>query len=319
MEKLPVPLLGIIYSYLEPKERVNNSFLTKKIKQKLANPFNNYLWEHPVIEEMKVRRHKKLEFQKKCEAILAKNCIFGAQKWSELFKVKVDGEPRLTKEIVDMLDGPCPFFGASKVMDTHMLVLIPSHVNGKPYSHQFLYDFKHDKNNRGIYLRNFDKNFSIKNSYWVLMTKKIIPQSKGLIYEEQAEFIRPYEKKGYQLPKIIEAATCIFMKYLSEKESLYGSENYIGCSDGSYHKMKIGGFGGSGCVDLSEISFYGNNTESYGYKPKCGSFLDKTMGTALLKKLSLSWKSWEQKESDEKLAALDKLGKPNKGPLQHFF
>ena len=58
-------------------------------------------------------------------------CAFGKEKWEEYFG-DVGVEPALPPNILEILSSPCPFWPGKKVEETHLLVLIPEKVNGKP-------------------------------------------------------------------------------------------------------------------------------------------------------------------------------------------
>eukprot|EP00540_Astrosyne_radiata_P000297 CAMPEP_0116823504 /NCGR_PEP_ID=MMETSP0418-20121206/875_1 /TAXON_ID=1158023 /ORGANISM="Astrosyne radiata, Strain 13vi08-1A" /LENGTH=1063 /DNA_ID=CAMNT_0004451765 /DNA_START=1006 /DNA_END=4194 /DNA_ORIENTATION=- len=58
---------------------------------------------------------------------------FGASAWKEYIG-DVGAEPPLPANIDEILDGPCPFWEGKRVRDTHILTMIPSHVNGQSFS-----------------------------------------------------------------------------------------------------------------------------------------------------------------------------------------
>jgi len=55
---------------------------------------------------------------------------FGAADWKKYFG-DVGVEPPLPANIDAILNGPCPIWSGKKVKETHLLMLVPSTVNGK--------------------------------------------------------------------------------------------------------------------------------------------------------------------------------------------
>eukprot|EP01136_Pigoraptor_vietnamica_P018027 Opistho-1_new@64050 len=58
---------------------------------------------------------------------------FGKRDW-EKYLGAIGKEPPLPPDILTILEGPCPIFPNQLVAETHLLILIPQFVNGKPYT-----------------------------------------------------------------------------------------------------------------------------------------------------------------------------------------
>jgi V8-like Glu-specific endopeptidase len=58
---------------------------------------------------------------------------FGKAKWTQYFG-DIGVEPPLPPNIHDILNAPCPFWPDNRVGETHLLVLIPRTVKGKPFN-----------------------------------------------------------------------------------------------------------------------------------------------------------------------------------------
>jgi len=57
---------------------------------------------------------------------------FGKAKWTKYFG-DIGTEPPLPADIDKIIHGPCAIWAGKRVRETHMLTLIPSHVNGKQH------------------------------------------------------------------------------------------------------------------------------------------------------------------------------------------
>jgi hypothetical protein len=194
--------------------------------------------------------------------------IFGKAAWAMYFG-DIGVEPPLPSNIQAILQSPCPFWGkeGKKVQDTHLLVLIPQMINGRPFTLKYLEELI-QKPLLGfpIKFRGFDMgecynpNTQVQSSYWVLMTKEIIPESSGNGDNSAQE--RVSQKVGYRFPGILEAATCILMENIRTRNS-YRPWFGTSCEEmwnGRYHLM-VGNFLGEGGPIIS----YGG-----GYFAFCG-------------------------------------------------
>src|SRR5262249_53166590 len=69
----------------------------------------------------------------------------------------------------------------------------------------------------------------VTKSYWVLMPKESIEETKNEKYQKQVEIVIDL---GCEIPKALEAAASIFAEYFRSGTRLYaGKENYIRCQD----------------------------------------------------------------------------------------
>jgi len=134
--------------------------------------------------------------------------------------------------MAEILKARCPFNPGKQVGDTHMLVLIPQTVDEKPFTLNLLEKLikkpKEKEASRFAFysddVNNEPGENPIENSYWILMTKDVIPGSLEKTYEEQKKLV---EEKGtgvYALPSAIEAAASILMHYFKTDEHLYGQD-----------------------------------------------------------------------------------------------
>ena len=163
--------------------------------------------------------------------------------------------PPLPKNITEILQAPCPFYPDKKVEETHLLVLIPKTVNGKPFTLNLLQELIQNpkEKNRTCFMclpKYIKKDFGdaqVEKSYWMLMTKEVIPESLNKTYEEQKELVQ--NQDGYEIPGTLEATIGIFMHYFKTGERLYEIDPQRStrcketlCSIGSRFPLRVGDF-----------------------------------------------------------------------------
>ena len=157
--------------------------------------------------------------------------------WEQYFGA-VGEEPSLPLAIREMMDSPCPFWEGRKVKDTHLLVLIPSHVAGKPLTLDYLGELiksPQEGGHRTQYsdykdsLREAIENRSIDSSYWVLMTRDVLPESTYKSYDEQCALVADHAKRTglpYEVPEVLEAAVVVLLHHARSGERLYSDSPY---------------------------------------------------------------------------------------------
>jgi hypothetical protein len=199
---------------------------------------------------------------------------FGARAWEKYFG-KVGTEPFLPPDIEEILVSPCPFWSGKAVKDTHLLVLIPSTVAGKPFSLNLLRRLIHRPQGGGhstayrFYNSDVQKQCgaqSPERSYWVLMTRDVLEGSRHSTYQSQQALVAAHAKRTglpYELPSALEAATAILSHYVRSGEGLYTDDplTYTRCQEliawnGSDHPaVAVGGFssGGLGVGSSSHV------------------------------------------------------------------
>lgn len=168
----------------------------------------------------------------------------------ENFFGKIGEEPPLPKNILDILKSPCPFWRGKRVVDTHMLVLIPKEIDGHPLNINKLREIvKFPKqDNASVYksiksklVFNKHGDTSCDTSHWVLMTKDIVPKSSEYININK----NPFAEKNiaeYQIPKILDVVFCIFTEYFSSGLRLFPNVYTYCQEDVSGFSVVVGGF-----------------------------------------------------------------------------
>jgi hypothetical protein len=158
--------------------------------------------------------------------------VFGAQAWRRYFG-EVGEAPSLPSNIGDILNSPCPFWPEKKVRDTHLLVLIPTTVNGEPFSLNLLGKLISSPQGGGYstqycfydsYIQEPLGAQSPARSYWVLITRDVLEGSRNKDYASQKDLVAGHAKRtglSYELPGVLEAATAILSHYVRSRERLY--------------------------------------------------------------------------------------------------
>ena len=206
---------------------------------------------------------------------------FGAKAWSQYFG-EVGGEPSLPADINTTLNAACPFWRGKQVKDTHLLVLIPAKVNGKPYSLNLLSELiQHPKGGGHAtqyrsYGSDIQKQFGTQSpgrSYWALMTRDVLEGSRNKTYANQKDLVSGYAKRTqlpYELPGALEAATAMLSHHVRSGERLYAvnPRTYTRCrelEDGKY-PVVVGGFSSGGLFVDRYDSFgsYSSGRSFYG-------------------------------------------------------
>jgi hypothetical protein len=170
--------------------------------------------------------------------------LFGAQEWSRYFG-EVGPAPPLPADIIDTLNGICPFWPEKQVKDTHLLVLIPATVAGEPFSFNLLGELIKRPTDGGcstkyrVYASDVQEQFGAQSpvhSYWVLMTRDVIEGSRNQGYSSQKALVAHHANRTglpYELPGALEAATAILLHYVRSGERLYTNNplTYTRCQE----------------------------------------------------------------------------------------
>ena len=193
---------------------------------------------------------------------------FGQADWEKYFG-DIGLEPPLPPNIEEILNKPCSFWPDKKVKETHLLVLIPNTVNGKPFTMNCLAELiQKPKSGHSTKYRYYydgasetvgDKSYP---SHWALMTRDIIPGSRGKLCKECLDMVANHSKKigiPYELPHLLEATASILMHYVKTGERLYSDDPWTSIySQDVYadkYPLNVGGFAPGGlCIGGSPRS-----------------------------------------------------------------
>ena len=159
--------------------------------------------------------------------------VFGAGAWHQYFG-EVGVEPPLPSDIDEILDGPCPFWPGKRVKDTHLLVLIPSTVNGEAFTLDLLEELTQNPRGNGHRAQYFLYDDEVQrssgdeyssSSYWVLLTRDVLPGSRNKPYEVQRALVATrsshVDDPPYEIPNVLESATAILSHHVRSGDRLY--------------------------------------------------------------------------------------------------
>ena len=228
LNSLPVELVQKVFDYLNDEDLARASGVCKEWKA--------------CVEGLLLGRERRL------------GKVYGKGAWAHLGDV--GKEPPLPKRIDEILAEPCPAalglerFGQT-IGETHILVLIPETLDGQPLT---LGRFKTLLDQRdGPKITTWNpggvENTPPSPSYWALISKDCIRDSKNKTYDAQKQMIMQLGE-SYRLPKVIEMA---FGFYLQEKVhggNLYDKNSWTRCEeeDSNRHPVAVRGFGSGGGV-----------------------------------------------------------------------
>jgi hypothetical protein len=257
------------------REREQSATAAEVHKTQLANQVLLYQRSEEALKQKERDYERLVEAYQQLAQVLVSSVVFGAEQWEQYFG-KVGTAPRLPVGIGEVLSSPCPFWPGKQVKDTHLLVLVPSKVDDKPFSLNLLGELIR-KPKAGVYstkYRYYDKNIervlgeqSFDCSYWVLMTRDVLPRSRKKSYGNQKGLIAAHVH--YDVPYALEAATATLLHHACTGKRLYKADpwTYTRCQDlvsmeGGNYPTVVGGFNGSG-LSVS-YDFSDDSVDSYG-------------------------------------------------------
>jgi hypothetical protein len=206
--------------------------------------------------------------QEEIKNLMGENFV-GPAEWKTFFGSDIDlgdSPPLPEKLTAELLNGPCPLDSKASVKDTHTLFLLPSTVNGRPYTMEALKEsllpnqkvsgrqyanFYH----RGWYKTEAFYTTPASKSEWVLMLKHDVPdtKSRNYRYQEIVMGIHPSHRTTTALGR----ATGEMLHYLQTNVRL-SQDKGTSCLCTSDRRS-------NGAV--VHISFYGNGLTVYNRNP----------------------------------------------------
>ena len=200
-------------------------------------------------------------------AVALRAVTFGAQEWKKYFG-EVGEAPPLPSDMGTILDGPCPFWPDKKVRDTHLLVLIPATVGGVPFTLNQLGELIKRPKNGGHRTEYRFYSGCVKaqigeqsppRSYWLLMTRDVLPDSRNKTYDAQKALVAAHVSKlglPYEMPHALEAAAAILLHHAREGEQLFGDHpwTFTRCQEKvgeNQYRVVVGGFSSGGLNVIS--------------------------------------------------------------------
>jgi len=200
-----------------------------------------------------------------------KEFYFGLKDWKKYYGCDVEKTP-LPQNMWKILTSPCPYWKGKRVKETHILVLIPKTVNGRPLTLNTLQALIQKPQGGGhatkyhCYGDNLKKEFegqAAPVTYWALITKDVLPNSRKKNYSKQQALI----KRPYTVPGALEMAIAILMHHVKSAEKLYPEKpkTYTRCQE----KLSNGGRVVVGLFGPSDLRFRSHYNDD-GRHDNCG-------------------------------------------------
>lgn len=191
--------------------------------------------------------------------------IIGQATWARIGDV--GPIPQLSAEEAARLEAPCPIWPERRLIDTHLLIWIPSSVtkmvNGRvetmPVTLRNLPNLipgaKYCCLSDPVLAQHGDKS---AQGRWLLVPKELFLGSRNQSIEQQRNLVAQQRR---EMPHAVEMAVALFMKeFLSAGTYLLGCDpgSYTRCAETMPHEggaipLTVGGFSASG---LEVLSFY---------------------------------------------------------------
>jgi NLR family CARD domain-containing protein 3 len=186
----------------------------------------------------------------------------GPKEWKQYFG-EVGAAPPLPANIDEILSSPCPFWGGKLVKDTHLLVLVPATVDGKHFTLDLLGELIKSPQRGGSETQYEYHDSTVQeelgaksphSSYWVLMTRDVLPDSQGKTYDGQEALVAARARRlglPYEMPDALSAATAILLHHARTGERLYTDApwTYTRCQEkvlGNKYPVVVGRFSSGG-------------------------------------------------------------------------
>lgn len=200
----------------------------------------------PRLVEFNPKRNPLLQVEQISGPFLTEldRCTFGKKDWEENFG-EVGEVPPLPSEVFEILNNPCPFFPKHKILDTQILTLMPKEINGKPLTLEYLKALLESPMTESAAQRSWGirefvvdeeiAKMSPPQSYWFLMTRDILPGTRGWHGVQNWGHASHITQGVYDdLPHPLEAAVSIAAHYAKTDDLLYPAEKMDIWDDKSY-------------------------------------------------------------------------------------
>ena len=184
------------------------------------------------------------------KSVIYKNA-FNPEDWGDHFGNETLGAndgplafEKLPNTIVELYKSDCKIFNGQKVCDTHLLFWIPENLSIEKYGKLLKHKFnKLDKGYHFLYPKILEEHGRAltKNSGWVMMVNKPIPQNGIKTLSMHCEMLNDLNRetiKRYSIPTALEAILCISLKFFYTEEKIF-YECYTRCQE-SLNSMVFG-------------------------------------------------------------------------------
>ena len=216
-------------------------------------------WRQPQRVVENFERHVKDAVSQLSEVESRLSARIDKSVWEQYFGA-VGEEPELPDGLEAIMDSDCPFWSGSKVRDTHLLALIPEQVSSRPLTLDYLGELIKSPQ-RGGYGTKYREYYaedagdqSPDKSYWVLMTRDVLPGSRTKSYKDQCALVAEADHTNltdvaYEVPGALEAAVVMLLHHVRKGERLYSDSpvTYTRCQQKvQNYQLFVGGFSSGG-------------------------------------------------------------------------
>ena len=210
--RLPLELVDLIFDLLLPTD----VWTTQRVRKGWHNRF----WRYG---------------QSRREQLTEPKSAFGTSKWHKYYGLQVTDAPYVPAEILALLDQECCIWPGKKVAETHLLTLIPKGLTLNRLAELIQHPLNGGHSTEYLELTGYYEQYLGKGlgnqpvlaSYWVLMTRHILPNSRSKSWNDQRLLVAEQAQRArvaYVMPRAIEAATCILTHFVQHGERMYGEE-----------------------------------------------------------------------------------------------
>ena len=155
--------------------------------------------------------------------------------------------PPLPPNIFEILNRSCPIYKGKRVEETHFLSLIPQNLESLNSLKQDLFDKGKVRSHflRPEHSEEYE-NLPLEKTHWVLMTKDVLPKSKGQTDQILIDKIHDLARRtylNYQMPTLQQAFVAIATHEVATGEKLYPLGTYTRVQNPNHReRFVVGGF-----------------------------------------------------------------------------
>jgi len=198
----------------------------------------------PDSKEQGVIQSTRIEVPIEAPVTTVPEMAFGKTQWARYFG-DIGVEPPLPSDIVEILTGPCPIWSDQKVLDTHLLVLVPEKVNGQPFCIDLLETLVKSPKGGGS-STGIDRAHSwagplqeyglepTRASHWILLPKQVLPGSTDKDYRDQVQYVKDLNRRTgvtYKVAHLLDAMTGALVNYVRSRKMAFDEQVPVRCSD----------------------------------------------------------------------------------------
>ncbi|MBA3603600.1 MAG: hypothetical protein H0W50_08165 [Parachlamydiaceae bacterium] len=156
---------------------------------------------------------------------LVKGVAFGKEEWLKFYDLDIGNEPLLSRDNIKMFNSPDPSDPTKRLIDTHLLTLIPKGVSVTSFGELAKKHFPTRRAYRDAYQPILDVVATPnEKSYWALMSKDVLNGSRNKSFETQQKMVAVLSQNANvncEIPSALEAAVSILTHQVRSGERLF--------------------------------------------------------------------------------------------------